>query len=177
MERVIRLRKKLKFTLEHRPRDRFTVGTIYRFKWADMYRALQIVGREVQDEELGVKMNSLLGSTKEMIHTHLFEVLQALEYDEAVNSDRVRCAGWIIACYGYIKSLPTLNQEGSSTTWPHPAPLKKLKRRTQYSTYRDNLKCPLCGKMFIPPKRYKNKTAIVKWFGIYLHAHIAKDKH
>jgi hypothetical protein len=141
-----------------------------------MYRALQIVTREVQEEELSMKLNSLLGSTREMIHTHLFEVLQALEYDASVNSDVVKCAGWVIACYGYIKSLPTLNEDASSTTWPHPAPLKR-RGKVKYSDYRVLLKCPVCEKPFVPPKRYKTKAVILKWFGGQLKNHLVKESH
>lgn len=168
------MKRKLRFTLEHRPKDKFVVGTIYRFKWADMYRALQIVTAEVQTVDLQTKLNSLLGSDREMIHSHLFEVLQALEYDGAVNSDRIKCAGWIIACYGYVRGIPTLNQEQSSTTWPHPAPLRR-KRKTRYFDYKEELKCPVCGRQFVPPKRYKTKKVILKWFAGQIGTHLVKE--
>ena len=171
------MKRKLRFTLAHRPKDRFLVGQIYRFKWVDVYRALQIAQSEVQDKELKVKLNSLLGTTKEMIHTHLFEVLQALEYDKCANSDTIKCVGWVIACYGYIKGLPTLSEDGSSTAWPHPAPLRKRKQRTQYPNYRDELKCPFCGRNFIPTKRYKTKAVVLRWFGRQLKNHLIKELH
>ncbi len=170
------MKRKLRFTLEHRPKDKFVVGTIYRFKWADMYRALQIVASRVQDVELQTKLNSLLGSNREMLHAHLFEVLQALEYDGSVNSDVIKCAGWVIACYGYIKGIPTLGGEDSSTTWPHPAPLKR-RRKTRYFDYKDELKCPVCDRRFVPPKRYKTKKVILKWFAGQLGKHLVKEAH
>ncbi len=170
------MKRKLRFTLKHRPKDKFVVGTIYRFKWADVYRALQIVASQVQDAELQLKLNSLLGSDRDMVHSYLFEVLQALEYDGSVNSDMVKCAGWVIACYGYVRGIPTLGGEDSSTTWPHPAPLKR-RRKTRYYDYKEELKCPICGRRFEPPKRYKSKAIILKWFGVQLKDHLGKEAH
>ena len=170
------MKRKLRFTLKHRPKDKFVVGTIYRFKWADVYRALQIVASQVQDTGLQVKLNSLLGSNREMVHSHLFEVLQALEYDGSVNSDLVKCAGWVIACYGYVRGIPTLGEEESSTTWPHPAPLRR-RLRTRYFDYKAELKCPLCDRQFVPPKRYKTKAVIIRWFGRQIKLHLEKESH
>ncbi len=170
------MKRKLRFTLKHRPKDKFVVGTIYRFKWADLYRALQIVNSQVHSEELRVKLTSLMGSTREMVHNNLFEVLQSLEYDKSVKTDLVKCAGWIIACYGYTKGLSTLTLDESSTSWPHPAPLKK-RRKTRFYDYRVELKCPICGRRFEPPKRYKTKAVILKWFGVQLKNHLEREAH
>ncbi len=170
------MKRKLRFTLKHRPKDKFVVGTIYRFKWEDLYRALQIINSQVQNEELQVELTSLMGSTRQMVHQHLFGVLTSLEYDGAVLNDMVKCAGWIVACYGYTKGLPTLALDGSSTTWPHPAPLKK-RRKARFYDYRVELKCPICFRKFEPPERYKTKAVILKWFGVQLKNHLEKELH
>lgn len=166
-----RRKRKIVFGLRNRPGRKFRVGTVFRFTWPDLYRALQIINEEVQDAELKLKLVALLGSSREMIHTHLWEVIQALEYDECVLKDRVQAAGWIVACYGYVRGLEVLSDDGSSKKFPLPRPLKRIPK-SRFRDFREELKCPVCLKPFVPPKRYKTKNVILKWFAGKISSHL-----
>lgn len=166
-------KRKYEFFLEGRGERKFRVGEVFRFSWDECYRGLQVLHEEVEEPELKLRLNSLLNSSREMIHAHLFEVLQAIQYEDCVVTARVQAAGWIIACYGYTRGLPVLSEDN---TWPHPAPIKR-KRVPKFHDIRDNLVCPLCGKVFVPPKNYKSKDPIIRWFTKKLVVHMNSEYH
>lgn len=169
-----RRKRKIVFGLRNRPGRKFTVGTVFRFTWPDLYRALQIINEEVQDAELKLKLHALLGSSKEMIHTHLWEVIQALEYDDSVLKDRVQAAGWIVACYGYVRGLEVLTDDGSSKKFPLPRPLKRVPK-CRIKDIRDDMICPICLRHFVPPKRFKSRKVLENWFAGSLTNHLNRE--
>ena len=165
-----RKRRRIRFVLPRRKQE-FVVGTLHRFIWSDVYYALQVISQEVEEPMLALKLENLLNSDRQAVHAYLFEILEALEYDNCTSKDRVRAAGWIIACYGYFKQLPVMSKTHS---WPHPAPLRRT-RKTKFQDWRELLSCPICKHKFIPPKRFKNHKPIMKWFAVEISKHISSE--
>jgi len=162
-------KRTIPFQLRGHGKREFTIGVVYRFKWNDVYRALQVVHNECPEGDLKIQLNAILNSSKEAIVPTLYAVLEAIEvYKMARTNMRVRCAGWIIACYGYTRGIPV---PGENSTFPLPRNLRRIPK-PRFRDIRLELFCPLCKCPFVPPKNYKTDAAITKWFSKKLTKHM-----
>lgn len=162
-------KRKIKFNMEKYPGRDFYVGEVYRFKWDDVYKALQVVHGELPEGNLKTQMEAIINSSREAIHDTLYAVLEAILITKSAELNlRVRCAGWVIACYGYCRgvAVPTEN-----STFPLPRQLRKLPK-PRIKDIRLELFCPLCKRPFVPPKNYKTRKAISNWFVKALTKHM-----
>jgi len=165
-------KRKIKFQVTGYGKREFTVGVVYRFKWDDVYKALQVVHGETPEGNLKAQFDAILNSSRETIHTALYAVLEAIELKKMAKKNmRVRCAGWIIACYGYTRGIPVPGDDGENSTFPLPRSLRRIPK-PRMRDIRVELICPLCKKPFFPPKNYRTDKAITKWFSKKLAKHL-----
>jgi hypothetical protein len=164
-----RRKTKIEFQMERHGKRKFEIGQVYRFDWHDLYRALQVVHNELPEGNFKIQMEAILNSSREAIHDVLYAVLEAILLSKiAQRNVRVRCAGWIIACYGYCRGTPVPTE---NATFPLPRQLRRIPK-VRVKDIRDELFCPLCSRPFVPPKRYKTRKAISNWFVNKLTKHM-----
>lgn len=161
-------KRSIRFTLRTQPELTFQVGHVHRFNWNDLYYVLTVLQKEVESNELRLEVESLLGSTQEVVQSNLFLLLSAIETDGGVVKDKVLACGWVIACYGYLHGL---NVPSPEDKWPHPSPLKRRKRIVVLD-WRDELYCSVCGRRFRTPKSVKAKDLVLRRFGVWLQRHM-----
>lgn len=161
-------KRRIRFTLRTKPELTFWVGHVHRFDWHDLYYVLTVLQKEVESSELRLILESLLGSTQEVVEQDLFLLLSAIETDGGVRKDRVLACGWVIACYGYLRGLAVPSPEDK---WPHPSPLIR-KKQIVVKDWHDDLNCPVCGKRFRTPKSVKAKDKVLTRFGVWLQRHM-----
>jgi hypothetical protein len=157
------------FTLGTRKNQRFEVGKFYRFQWDDLYRVLVILKTVVQNAEVIFLLDTMLGTSRELVHQYLWNLIEEVNQDESITNSKTIACLWVIACYGYMHGLKT--ELGSP--WPHPRPLKRIKYPVQ-KTWRDELKCPFCLRTYKPPKSFRTKEAILKRFGFWMKKHLCE---
>jgi len=162
-------KRKIKFNMEKHPGREFYIGEVYRFDWADVYKALQVVHGELAEGNFKTQMEAILNSSREAIHDTLYAVLEAILITKLGDRNlRVRCAGWIIACYGYCRGMPVPTE---NSTFPLPRQLRRIPK-PRIRDIRLDLICPLCKHPFMPPKNYRTRKAITKWFANKLIKHM-----
>lgn len=163
---------KIKFKMESYPKREFYIGEVYRFNWEDVYKALQIVHSEFPEGNIKIQLESILNSSREAIHDILYAVLETIQVTKIGERNlRVRCAGWIIACYGYCRGMPVPTE---NSTFPLPRQLRRIPK-PRMRDIRLDLICPLCKHPFSPPKRYKQRTSIERWFAGKLANHMVSE--
>ena len=159
----------VKFQVAGYGKREFSLGLVYRFKWNDVYRSLQAVHNECPEGNLKTQLNAILNSSKEAIVPTLYAVLEAILVSKMARTNmRVRCAGWVIACYGYTRGIQV---PGENSTFPLPRSLRRIPK-PRFRNIRLELFCPLCKRPFIPPKNYRTDKAITKWFSKKLMKHM-----
>jgi len=155
--------------MEKYPEREFYIGEIYRFNWDDVYKALQIVHNEFPEGNVKIQLEAVLNSSREMIHDTLYAVLETIMVTKIGERNlRVRCAGWVIACYGYCRGMPVPTE---NSTFPLPRQLRKIPK-PRIRDIRLDLICPLCKRPFAPPKRYRTRKVIENWFAKKLAKHM-----
>lgn len=165
-------KRRIKFNMEKYPGREFYIGEVYRFKWDDVYKALQIVHNEFPEGNVKTQLEAIINSSREAIHDTLYAVLETIMITKIGERNlRVRCAGWIIACYGYCRGMPVPTE---NSTFPLPRQLRKLPK-PRIKDIRLELFCPLCKCPFVPPKRYKQRIAIERWFAGKLANHMVSE--
>ncbi len=170
---MARKKRKVKFKMEKYPELEFYIGEVYRFNWDDVYKALQIVHNEFPEGNVKLQLEAVLNSSREMIHDTLYAVLETIMVTKIGERNlRVRCAGWVIACYGYCRGMPVPTE---NSTFPLPRQLRKIPK-ARIRDIRLDLICPLCKHPFSPPKNYRTRKAIENWFAKKLSKHML-DSH
>ena len=167
-----RRKVKIEFNIKGHGKRKFVIGEVYRFKWKDLFRALQAVHNELPEGNFKTQMEAIINSSRELIHDTLYAVLEAiLQSGVAKKNLRIRVAGWVIACYGYCRGLPVPTE---NSTWPLPRELRRLPK-PRFQDIREQLHCTICGKFFIPPRRYRTRKAILNWFVGKITSHMRTD--
>jgi len=106
-EIVGRRKSKIEFQVTGHGKRKFVIGEVYRFNWQDLYRALQAICNELPEGNFKTQVDAILNSNRELIHNTLYAVLDAILITGVAKKNlRIRCAGWVIACYGYCRGLP-----------------------------------------------------------------------
>jgi len=166
------MRKKITFTISTRKGEKFKTGTVYRFKWKDLYRALQILKDHIIAPQMIEFIEFLLGSNRILVEAHLWQILEFLEDNPSLLTNTTLCIGWIIASYGYTHGLRTSGE----STFPLPRSIRRM-RKPRLHDWRVDLKCPVCGKPYRIPKNVKAKALVLKRFGVWLERHLRNDPH
>ncbi|KKN14530.1 hypothetical protein LCGC14_0995330 [marine sediment metagenome] len=152
----------------------YTTSTsdIPRFDWQMLYKTL-LHAKGLVEGRTELALDFALSSGRDTIHKILWDLLVLLE-EEISNKTARQVILWVIACYGYTHGLSTSREEFK--TWPHPTyPFKR--NRVKFYDWREDMKCPLCLRRFIPPKNYKRKEPLLRKFKLWLANHLETEYH